>query len=251
LLHQLFTILFSAFPNSAPASSVSGSRNNTLKKHYPISWRLNSSNGIMKARLLLTGVIATAISIAPLIIPVPALAQRYATILTQTAGSTVNVRSGAGTQYTIVGQLESGDRVEVGDSQQQNGYTWYSVARRDRSPLSGWVRSDFLKLEDTASSEPTNQPANQTVLAFQTANFAVRVFRWNSQLKMNVYDKKNQQQFINGGPVEVAPPRGSDDNWTSYVYRGEITIYARSNPNGNREFELVQTTGNRIVEAGY
>lgn len=182
------------------------------------------------------------------LLPLAAWAQRYATVSTRDS-DTVNVRSSAGTQHRIKGQINRGDRVEIGDSQRVGNDIWYLITRPGDNPLSGWVRGDFLQLEATRPTPAA--PSDETVLAFQSQNYAVRVYRRNEQLKMNVYSKRDSTTFINGGSATTALPRGSEDNWISYVYRGEVTVYARINPNGDREFELIQTTGNRIVEAGY
>lgn len=108
---------------------------------------------------------------------------------------------------------------------------------------------DWGRSQATCGTTSSSQP-DTTVLAFQTKNYRVDVYRRNGRLLMDVFDKRNRRKLINGGLVQAASRRGSDDNWTSYVYRGEITIYARSNPIGNKELELIQTSGRRVIEPG-
>ncbi|NJN86899.1 MAG: hypothetical protein HC881_12130 [Leptolyngbyaceae cyanobacterium SL_7_1] len=106
----------------------------------------------------------------------------------------------------------------------------------------------FAQSTTTVPPTPLSAATDQTVLAFQTEHYAVRVYRRGGQLRMNVFDKSNQVTFVNGGSAAVAPRLGSDDTWTSYVHRGEVEAYARVNSDGDRQFELVQVNGNRVVE---
>ncbi|MGF1498875.1 MAG: SH3 domain-containing protein [Elainellaceae cyanobacterium] len=74
--------------------------------------------------------------------------------MTSTAGAMVNFRTQPTTQSAVVGQGESGDRVEVLDqAEDADNYTWYFV-NATGSSLTGWVRGDLLDL--------TAQPAPET-----------------------------------------------------------------------------------------
>lgn len=184
------------------------------------------------------------VAIAFLLLPYPAFAQQYATVKT----TTLNVRTGPGTQYPVGGTLLASDRVEVVASQPVDDYRWYSiVGTNGKDRVYGWVRGDYLDLEETRGA--LGAATDQTVLAFQTEHYAVRVYRRGGQLRMNVFDQSNQVTFVNGAPASVAPARNNNDDWTSYVHRGEVEAYARVSPSGEQQFELVQVSGNRIVEA--
>lgn len=66
-------------------------------------------------------------------------------------GTEVRMRSGAGTDYTIIGAFDNGETVQVLASVQADGATWYKVQRSDGS--TGWVSADYCSLGgDTASS---------------------------------------------------------------------------------------------------
>lgn len=66
-------------------------------------------------------------------------------------GTEVRMRSGAGTDYTIIGAFDNGETVQVLASAQADGATWYKVQRSDGS--TGWVSADYCSLGgDTASS---------------------------------------------------------------------------------------------------
>ncbi|PMB39097.1 hypothetical protein CEN40_24415 [Fischerella thermalis CCMEE 5205] len=90
-----------------------------------------------------------------------------------------------------------------------------------------------------ATTQPNNDEANEeTLLAFQTNTQTVRVFRRNGQLLMNLYNKQNPSLSVYNIPTQIAPKRSSDDNWTSYLGKGNFDYYARFNPNGATEIEL-------------
>lgn len=57
----------------------------------------------------------------------------------------LNVRTGPGTQYRIVGGLETGDRIEI----QQTTEKWYEVALADGT--SGWIPVGYLESEPPAA----------------------------------------------------------------------------------------------------
>lgn len=66
-------------------------------------------------------------------------------------GTEVRMRSGAGTDYNVIGAFDNGETVQVLGSAQADGATWYKVQRSDGS--TGWVSADYCSLGgDTASS---------------------------------------------------------------------------------------------------
>lgn len=66
-------------------------------------------------------------------------------------GTEVRMRSGAGTDYRVIGAFDNGETVQVLGSAQADGATWYKVQRSDGS--TGWVSADYCSLGgDTASS---------------------------------------------------------------------------------------------------
>lgn len=66
-------------------------------------------------------------------------------------GTEVRMRSGAGTDYRVIGAFDNGETVQVLASAQADGATWYKVQRSDGS--TGWVSADYCSLGgDTASS---------------------------------------------------------------------------------------------------
>jgi len=98
--------------------------------------------------------------------------------------------------------------------------------------------------ETTAVSEPSNNKA--TVLFFETSRYAVRIYRQSqhSQFYMNVYDRQNSLPIMTGNSAEVSPKRDADDNWTTYVnILGDVKYYARVNPQGGAELQIINAQG--------
>ena len=66
-----------------------------------------------------------------------------------TDGSTLRIRSGAGSNYTITGYLNNGTRVEILEKKSVNGGTWGRVTK-------GWIMLDFVKLDSNTNSGSDN-----------------------------------------------------------------------------------------------
>lgn len=113
--------------------------------------------------LLLAG-IATLGSVAPQL-TASASAQSItdkscvADIIGEDIGSQVNIRSGAGTIFNVIGTVSVGNLVIVANDDRDKsgvitplsrkdseGKTWYLTTRFRASPYKGWIREDFLKL---------------------------------------------------------------------------------------------------------
>lgn len=83
-----------------------------------------------------------------------------ADVIGQDIGSQVNIRSGAGTIFNVIGTVSVGNLVIVANDDQDKsrviaplsrkdseGKTWYLTTRFRASPYKGWMREDFLKLK--------------------------------------------------------------------------------------------------------
>jgi hypothetical protein len=98
--------------------------------------------------------------------------------------------------------------------------------------------------ETTAVSDPSNNKS--TVLFLETSRYSVRIYRQSqhSQFYMNVYDRQKSLPIMTGNPAEVSPKRGTDDNWTTYVnIIGDVKYYARVNPQGGAELQIINAQG--------
>jgi len=63
-------------------------------------------------------------------------------------GSSLRIRSGAGTGYSVVGFLNKGDRVEILETKDVGSTVWGRIAQ-------GWISMDYVKLDDTVVEVPT------------------------------------------------------------------------------------------------
>lgn len=71
----------------------------------------------------------------------------------------LNVRSGAGTNYSRVGSVSQGQTVTIVDSvKASDGYTWYKIS----GTVSGYVRSDFVSGVSSTSSSGTTANINSS-----------------------------------------------------------------------------------------
>lgn len=66
------------------------------------------------------------------------------------ANSGLNVRSGAGTNYSIIGVLTKGEKVRIGTKVG----SWYNIYFGDHG---GWVSADYIKLEDSQVTKQSNE----------------------------------------------------------------------------------------------
>ncbi len=64
-------------------------------------------------------------------------------------GTEVRMRSGAGTDYNVIGAFDNGETVQVLASAQADGATWYKVQRSAGS--TGWVSADYCSLGSSST----------------------------------------------------------------------------------------------------
>ncbi len=65
-----------------------------------------------------------------------------------TTSETANIRSGAGTDYSRVGAIESGTEITItGEAMAADGYKWYEM-NCDSKSISGYIRSDFVNVDE-------------------------------------------------------------------------------------------------------
>ena len=71
----------------------------------------------------------------------------------QIIGSSVNVRSGAGTNYKKLGSTSMGKKYAyLASKKASNGRVWYQI--QYTSKTKGWVSSGYAKLVETAAINP-------------------------------------------------------------------------------------------------
>ncbi|MEN9061652.1 SH3 domain-containing protein [Ponticoccus litoralis] len=73
------------------------------------------------------------------------------------AGDTLNVRSGPGTGYAVVGKLASGDRVRNMGCRMNGQTRWCRVGFAGDQPLTGWAAGRYLR--EAAASDARQRPS--------------------------------------------------------------------------------------------
>ncbi|MGB3202413.1 MAG: SH3 domain-containing protein [Nodosilinea sp.] len=90
----------------------------------------------------------------------------------------------------------------------------------------------------------------ETVLYFETATMAVRVYRSGSDLFMNLYNKVTDIVEVQGAPAQLVP--STRDQTVYNTTRGEADRFARINVQGETELEIVAADGSTVrLEPGF
>lgn len=124
-----------------------------------------------------------------------------------------------------------------------------SMRERVTIPPGHQSRSAQLQLTNTPE-EPTDA-TTETVLLFETENFAVRVTRYGDRWVMNLYNKQIRAVELRDAPVELV--RGSGD-WITYrTLDSDIERFARYRSNGQAELEILEPNSGITLarETGY
>ncbi len=83
---------------------------------------------------------------------------------------TLNVRSGAGTTYDILGQLTKGSTVTITGSKAVSGTTWYSI---DYSGKTGYVSSTYVTLAESSAASSSEITSSQSSKASISASATI------------------------------------------------------------------------------
>lgn len=109
----------------------------------------------------------------------------------------------------------------------------------------GFRAGFFAGFDMGYNSTPTTTtpvPTDGTLLAFQTAVNAVRIYNRSGQTYMNIFDKQQGVTWLNGVSVKVERGRSG----TSYRYQGEATVVVFQGTDGIRTLDI-----DGKVEEGY
>ncbi|AFY36323.1 SH3 domain-containing protein [Calothrix sp. PCC 7507] len=113
----------------------------------------------------------------------------------------VKIRSTASVTATAV-EKPLGTRVKILEKKQPgDDHTWYKISY-DSTKI-GWVRDDVIKL--LPPQTPQTPAADDTRLYFETDKRQVRVYESNSNLYINVYNKKTEKTEISGVSATKLP----------------------------------------------
>lgn len=88
-------------------------------------------------------------------------------------GDGVYVRSGAGTSYSKVTQVNRGQAVSIlGQQTAADNYVWYNISLTvNNQTLTGWIRGDFVALDSTGGSGELTEEEAAYVAALKEAGF--------------------------------------------------------------------------------
>lgn len=105
----------------------------------------------------------------PATTPIPSVGQQSATSTGTVSASRLNVRSGPGVNYRVLGQLRQGDEVEILD--RVNG--WLKIVYPAAQDGQAWVSGNFVRIDGATApaggvAVPTTSSAGK--LVFQTRN---------------------------------------------------------------------------------
>ncbi|WP_225885253.1 SH3 domain-containing protein [Leptolyngbya sp. KIOST-1] len=86
----------------------------------------------------------------------------------------------------------------------------------------------------------------ETVLNFETASRAVRVYRSGGRLFMNLYNKATDVVEVRAAPAQLVP--STRDQTVYATTQGEAQRFARINVQGETELEIVAANGNVVLQ---
>ncbi len=144
------------------------------------------------------------------------------------SGSALNVRSGPGTGYPVIGSLQPGATVTA--LARNDAADWIQLERSDLPGKSGWASARYLTLEGSAQDLPVAAPVAGTASA-RSASTSTSVagptgklvFQQQSGGKIYVYDlASGALRLLTTG----ADPAISPDGRTVAFWRGEGSDYA-------------------------
>ena len=130
-----------------------------------------------------------------------------------TDGSTLRVRSGAGSSYTIADYLANGTRVEILEQKTVNGSVWGRISK-------GWIMMGYVKL-DSADNNTGNTNSGSTNNSGNASNTGSTTTTKTGTVTL-------QSQTLN-----VRAGAGTNYNVVSYLVNGaKVTILETKDVNG-------------------
>ena len=136
----------------------------------------------------------------------------------------------------------------------QRGDGSYSMTWRTVEDAEGFCRLsrnggvlEFYTVLEPSDRPASDRPASEaTVVSFETDGHAVRIFRRDGGLQLNLYSKRSNRTVLQGVPVEQT----SNDQVTRYIYRADRPVTVEVERGGQRWLNVPQ--GQRIQrERGY
>ncbi|SCH30977.1 Probable endopeptidase YafL precursor [uncultured Clostridium sp.] len=169
--------------------------------------------------------------------------------------SSLNVRSGAGTNYSIIGSLSKGSTVEIISS--SSG--WYKVKLSNGS--NGWVSSQYIDLNSSSSNNSTNTPSEDTSTSNKidaVINLAKqqigKPYVWGAT-GPNSFDCSGLTSYVYKNAANISLPRTSSDQSKvgttiskSNLQPGDL-IFSSTNGTGNVSHVGIYIGNNEMIHA--
>ena len=141
----------------------------------------------------------------------------YATITQYVTATTLNVRSGAGTSYSVLGSLSKGTKVEVIST--TNG--WSKI---NYNGSIGYVSSQYLSSSSTDSSTSTTSSSVNKVISLAKSLLG-KSYVWGAQ-GPSTFDCSGFTYYIFKNAANITLPRVSQDQSTygTYVSKSNLKV---------------------------
>ncbi|WP_052356575.1 C40 family peptidase [[Clostridium] dakarense] len=156
----------------------------------------------------------------------------YGTVTT----STLNVRSGAGTSYSVIGKVNKGDRVELLAS--KSG--WYKIKLSNGN--TGWASGDYIT---KGSDNSGNNSGESSVSGYGTVTTSTLNVRSGAGTSYSVIGKVNKGDRVEllaskNGWYKIKLSNGST-GWASadYITKGSGSGGGTTNPSENKRESVV------------
>ena len=141
----------------------------------------------------------------------------YATITQYVTAATLNVRSGAGTSYSVLGSLSKGTKVEVIST--TNG--WSKI---NYNGSIGYVSSQYLSSSSTDSSTSTTSSSVNKVISLAKSLLG-KSYVWGAQ-GPSTFDCSGFTYYVFKNAANITLPRVSQDQSTygTYVSKSNLKV---------------------------
>ena len=141
----------------------------------------------------------------------------YATITQYVTATTLNVRSGAGTSYSVLGSLSKGTKVEVIST--TNG--WSKI---NYNGAIGYVSSQYLSSSSTDSSTSTTSSSVNKVISLAKSLLG-KSYVWGAQ-GPSTFDCSGFTYYVFKNAANITLPRVSQDQSTygTYVSKSNLKV---------------------------
>ena len=141
----------------------------------------------------------------------------YATITQYVTATTLNVRSGAGTSYSVLGSLRKGTKVEVIST--TNG--WSKI---NYNGSIGYVSSQYLSSSSTDSSTSTTSSSVNKVISLAKSLLG-KSYVWGAQ-GPSTFDCSGFTYYVFKNAANITLPRVSQDQSTygTYVSKSNLKV---------------------------